>query len=697
VQRAARRVLHRRHARRRIRDAARRRAMSYLVLARKYRPRTFADMVGQETVTQVLKGAIQEGRIGHAYLFCGPRGTGKTTTARILAKALNCERGPTIDPCLQCERCLGIEDGSEVDVVEIDAASHTSVDNVRDLKEQVAYAPMRARFKVWIIDEVHMLSKSAFNAFLKTLEEPPPHVKFLFATTDPQKVLETVLSRVQVLKLSPISEGTIAARLSVVFEREGIRPEAGVVEELARRARGGMRDALSLADQLLSLVGARPTLADAKALSVDAGGELADALLEAIIAKDRAAVLGALPAAEGGEADIIGALVDALRQQLVLALCGVDAPQVQLDAARRAQALERARRFGLERAQLALEELLLARERVARLPIHGRAILESALLDLARGDGLVPLNQIVERLSALEARLASGAPRATSNGAATSASTTPDANTSAGSSHAPTAAHKSAAPAYAPLASHPPEPAASAPSASAPAPTPAPATQSAPASGIFVPPRPPANGPRAAASTPAVASMPAAIQPPIAVVGGAPTGVASGGAVAAVRPSTPLVGIATPGATQGATQGATRGTATATAPRTPVQPAAPQAAPAAELARPIRGAVSGVLDAWTRFLEALSGSHPEVHAVLKERGRLADLDARRAVVSFANLREHERALVVGPEVRAACRAALSRVLGREVELHLQDAAALKGRVDEYTTRVAARFDGRIED
>jgi hypothetical protein len=191
--------------------------------------------------------------------------------------------------------------------------------------------------------------------------------------------------------------------------------------------------------------------------------------------------------------------------------------------------------------------------------------------------------------------------------------------------------------------------------------------------------------------------MPAAIQPPIAVVGGAPTGVASGGAVAAVRPSTPLVGIATPGATQGATQGATRGTATATAPRTPVQPAAPQAAPAAELARPIRGAVSGVLDAWTRFLEALSGSHPEVHAVLKERGRLADLDARRAVVSFANLREHERALVVGPEVRAACRAALSRVLGREVELHLQDAAALKGRVDEYTTRVAARFDGRIED
>jgi len=174
--------------------------MSYLVLARKYRPRTFADMVGQETVTQVLKGAIHEGRIGHAYLFCGPRGTGKTTTARILAKALNCERGPTIEPCLQCERCLGIEAGSEVDVVEIDAASHTSVDNVRDLKEQVAYAPMRARYKVWIIDEVHMLSKSAFNAFLKPLEEPPPHVKFLFATTDPQKVLETVLSRVQVLK-----------------------------------------------------------------------------------------------------------------------------------------------------------------------------------------------------------------------------------------------------------------------------------------------------------------------------------------------------------------------------------------------------------------------------------------------------------------------------------------------------------------
>jgi len=613
--------------------------MSYLVLARKYRPRTFADMVGQETVTQVLKGAIQDGRIGHAYLFCGPRGTGKTTTARILAKALNCERGPTIEPCLACERCLGIEDGSEVDVVEIDAASHTSVDNVRDLKEQVAYAPMRARYKVWIIDEVHMLSKSAFNAFLKTLEEPPPHVKFLFATTDPQKVLETVLSRVQVLKLSALSEATIAARLSVVFEREGIQPEAGVVEELARRARGGMRDALSLADQLLSLVGARPTLADAKALSIDAGGELAEALLEAIIAKDRAALLAALPLSEGGEAEILGALVDALRAQLVLLLCGADAPQVQLDPSRRAQAAERARRFGLERAQLALEELLLARERMARLPIHGRAILESTLLDLARGDGLVPLHQLVERLAALEARLAGAAARQTQP---------------SGAPPAPIARSLEVSPAAVVI----PKPAPVAAPAPAPAATVAPVP--APAAGIFVPPRPPA--PSSAPSRPPSSQ--------------------AGPAVAAA----PSIPSPSPGG----------GTATLSGPPVQAQPAEPTPS-AIEPVRPIRGAVSGVLDTWTRFLEALSSTHPQVQLVLKERGRLADLDARRAIVSFANLREHERALVVDPQVRAVCRTALGRVLGREVELHLQDAAALKGRGDEYTTRVAARFDGRLEE
>ena len=188
---------------------------SYLVLARKYRPKTFDEVIGQEVVTRVLCGALEEGRIGHAYLFAGPRGTGKTTTARVFAKCLNCEQGPTPRPCGTCERCVAAEEGSEVDIIEIDAASHTGVDNVRDLRDEAIYAPMRARTKVYIVDEVHMLSKAAFNALLKILEEPPAHVVFLFATTEPHKVLDTILSRCQVLRLSPLSEDQIAQRLLV--------------------------------------------------------------------------------------------------------------------------------------------------------------------------------------------------------------------------------------------------------------------------------------------------------------------------------------------------------------------------------------------------------------------------------------------------------------------------------------------------
>jgi len=256
--------------------------MSYLVLARKYRPCVFSDMVGQDVVTATLRGAIAEGRVGHAYLFSGPRGTGKTTTARILAKALNCEKGPAPDPCGECERCRAAESGSEIDLVEIDAASNTGVDYVRELREQVAYRPMHARFKIYIVDEVHMLSKPAFNALLKTLEEPPPHVKFLFATTEPEKVIETVLSRCQVLRLVPLSEQTIGERLAAVFEQEGVRAAEGVCAALARRAHGGMRDALSLADQLLSLAGDAPQLADIDRLSSAAGGEAFEGLFDAL-------------------------------------------------------------------------------------------------------------------------------------------------------------------------------------------------------------------------------------------------------------------------------------------------------------------------------------------------------------------------------------------------------------------------------
>jgi len=385
--------------------------VTYLVLARKYRPKTFDEVVGQRNATATLRGAIEEGRIGHAYLFCGPRGTGKTTTARIFAKALNCEKGPTPQPCGTCERCRAAEDGSEVDIVEIDAASNRGIDDIRSLRESASYRPMRARFKVFIVDEAHMLTKEAVNAFLKTLEEPPPHVKLFFATTEPEKLLPTFVSRCQVVRLELLPEPEIAARLRAVFEKEGIRAGDGVVEEIARRARGGLRDALSLADQLVSLVGSGPALADLEKLSQGTGREEIEALLDRVEAGDRAGTLAALPAVEGGERELLLGLLASLRSALLAGLAGADSPLLDLDEAGRRRARERFERFGCDRIEIWLGELLRARERIELLKsVFPRWILEATLLDLCRAETSLPLDALEERLLALEARLGGAAP-----------------------------------------------------------------------------------------------------------------------------------------------------------------------------------------------------------------------------------------------------------------------------------------------
>src|SRR3954451_23759144 len=229
--------------------------MAYTVLARKYRSQTFDEVVGQDWVAKTLKRAIESGRIAHAFLFCGTRGTGKTSMARILAKALNCESSdkPTTKPCGKCESCLGIAHGDDIDVIEIDAASNTGVDNVRSIIENSAYRPARSRFKVYIIDEVHMLSKAAFNALLKTLEEPPEHVKFILATTEAEKVLQTILSRCQRYDFRNIPTREIAGHLREVTKREGIDAEEDALLLVAKAGAGSMRDSLSLLDRLLSI------------------------------------------------------------------------------------------------------------------------------------------------------------------------------------------------------------------------------------------------------------------------------------------------------------------------------------------------------------------------------------------------------------------------------------------------------------
>ena len=283
-------------------------ASSAPVLARKWRPRSFEELTGQEHVVRALSNALAQNRLHHAYLFTGTRGVGKTTVARIFAKALNCETGITATPCGVCSPCREIDSGRFVDLVELDAASNTQVDNMRELLESALYAPTSGRFKVYIIDEVHMLSKSAFNAMLKTLEEPPAHVKFILATTDPQKIPVTVLSRCLQFNLKQLSAPLISARLTHVLTEEGIPVEAGALALLSRAAQGSMRDALSLLDQAIAYGQGKVEEAMVRAmLGVMDTGYLYD-VLERLQAQDGPGLLAVADAMQERSLDFEGAL-----------------------------------------------------------------------------------------------------------------------------------------------------------------------------------------------------------------------------------------------------------------------------------------------------------------------------------------------------------------------------------------------------
>src|SRR5947207_2140835 len=265
--------------------------MKYQVIARKFRPQVFDDVVGQKPIVQTLQNAIQMERIGHAYLFSGPRGVGKTTTARILAKGLNCVKGPTVTPCNECPSCQEIASGKSIDVFEIDAASNTGVDNIRELRESAKYAAARNRYKIFIIDEVHMLSTSAFNALLKILEEPPSHVVFIMATTERHKVPATILSRCQQFVFRTISSAEIQGHLRQIADREGVKIDDRALGYIVKAAEGSMRDAQSLLDQIISFSGQDVVDEDVRDVLGFIPSEILDRTLDALQQRNSRALL----------------------------------------------------------------------------------------------------------------------------------------------------------------------------------------------------------------------------------------------------------------------------------------------------------------------------------------------------------------------------------------------------------------------
>ncbi|HEU0224264.1 MAG TPA: DNA polymerase III subunit gamma/tau [Steroidobacteraceae bacterium] len=353
--------------------------MSYLALARKWRPRSFGELVGQEHVRQALVNALDSGRIHHAFLFTGTRGVGKTTIARILAKSLNCERGVSSTPCGECGACREIDEGRFVDLIEVDAASRTKVDDTRELLENVQYLPTRGRCKVYLIDEVHMLSAHSFNALLKTLEEPPPHVKFLLATTDPQKLPVTVLSRCLQFNLKRLPAALIAGRLQHILAAEGVTAEPAAIQLLARAADGSLRDGLSLLDQMLAFGAGRVTEADARAMLGTVARQDVARLADRLAASDARGLMQAV--AEIDEfapdyADLLDALATLL-QKVALRRAVPDLPEDEhFDPGLVA---ELASRMPAEDVQLCYQIAILARRDLELAP-DARTGMEMALL-----------------------------------------------------------------------------------------------------------------------------------------------------------------------------------------------------------------------------------------------------------------------------------------------------------------------------
>lgn len=469
--------------------------MSYTVLARKYRPQTFGELVGQEHVARTLSNAISADRVAHAFLFTGVRGVGKTTSARLLAKALNCEKGPAPEPCNTCEICESITAGLDVDVQEIDGASNNSVDDVRRLQESLPYRPQRDRFKIVIVDEVHMLSTGAFNAFLKTLEEPPAHVKFIFATTESHKVPITIRSRCQRYDFRLIPQAVIADRVKTILGDEGITADDETVALVAREAAGSMRDALTLLDQLVAF-GGDSLLGEEVARTLGIAGRTnVHGAARACLEGDAAAVLRAVDALATQGVDMLHfarQLLGLLRDLVVLRVAGSEQDLVDLVAEERDQARALAESIDsleLQRAFAAVAKLV---DEVAHAA-SPRTVLEMGLVRVATRPPLRGVAELIARLEAIDKRGGGG-------GGGRGGAPSPSRGAGpgrAGGSAARTASAQAPAPA----------PAAPAPAPAA-TPSPKPATAAASVGSAAAPPETPAAAPVSPTSTPPAPTAP---------------------------------------------------------------------------------------------------------------------------------------------------------------------------------------------